>query len=213
MQYLMGNVFTVEWFEDRIQRQRSVVEPFMANPPEPKFRFNERQHHGLQNKFEYHVENLKDFIHLRYAFLGRRLNPVEGIPYQANVTVDGAGKYFLTDAEGWTIAWIEVEGYTGNPTLSIESTSNAEIETGINRKWIVSVDGGTIEGALSLFYRNDIAPDGKENWYHLPKAIGNQWELKIIQDDTTLDTIVNPYSNKVTANVRLEGNTTFVVVE
>ena len=213
MNYLMENVFTKSWFEDRIRRQKSVVEPFMTNPPEPKFRFNERQHHGLISKYEYHVENVMDFINLRYAFLDRRLNPVDGFAYYASANIENTGKIFLTDAEGWTIAWMEVSEFTGNPAISIESTSVDDVKNGISRRWVVHIDGGHVEGSLSLFYRNDIAPDGKENWYHQPEAIGNQWDLKIFKDGTALETTVNPYSNKVTAQVRLDGNAMFMVLE
>lgn len=204
MAYLMDNLFTREWFADRIERQASVVGPFLSNPPQPNFKYNERQHHGLPDKFSYHKENLLDFIELRYAFLDRALNPIEGGPYTTTIEVQSAGKYLLTDPNGWTIAKFEATSTSGNPSVSIETHHFPEIERGIDRKWSVAVSEGSVEGILTLFYRNDIAPDGKENWYHLPEAIGNQWDLTIEKDGTSLDTYVNPYTNKATSAVSFD---------
>lgn len=206
--YLKHHVFTPEWFRERIDAQASVVAPFLEEAPDfdPSFSYNERQHHGLSGRFGYHKENVMDFIKLRYAFLDRRLNPVEGAAYTASKSAETEQMtYQFTDAQGWTLAELYAERISGTPHIAIRSEAHADVENGIQRRWSIQTQGGSVEGRLHVYYRNDIAPDGKENWYYTPEAVGGQWELSIRQDERWLETDVNPFSNKASAGVRLEG--------
>jgi len=211
MLYLMDEVFTPTWFQERISKLHAVTEPFINHRFEPAFRFNERQHHGEQGRLDEHLENLMDFVHLRYAFLRRQIHaPEEMQPYVATQRIESPGKYFFTDGTGWTLAWIESES---DHTLAHIRSEDVEIEQGIQQRWTITIEEGTLEGEISLFYRNDIAPDGKANWYPEAQATGNQRTMVISLNGERLPTRVNPFSNKAVANIHLsEGEYEVVLV-
>ena len=207
---LMTERFTYDYFERRIAQHAEVIRPWIERNSEDDFRLHQRQHHGESGHFDYHLETLLDFVWLRYAYLERQINPVSGEAYQAEITISEPGKYALTDAKGWTIATLEADYVNGaNVTVSIRSEA-ADIENGIRQKWYLNTEGepGSISGKLTLYYRNDIAPDGKANWYPGPEAIGRQWDLMMMRDDETLQSRVNPYSNKVTASMEIHAGQT-----
>ena len=210
MSYLMNEKFTQQYFRERTEIHRIVIEPYITKElAEGRFKYNERQHHGLTGKFDYHVENILDFVELRYAFLDRQINPVEGEAYYASagLSSDGHTPVLLTDATGWTIAKFEPQDVTGNPVLTIQSSeSEVSHENKVNREWSVQIEDGNASGRLTLYYRNDIAPDGKENWYYIDDAIGDQWELRVFIDgEESGNGYVNPYSNKVSGDVSITG--------
>lgn len=209
LEFLMNQQFTLDYFQERTDIHRAKIEHYInIQPSDTSFYYNERQHHGEANRFEYHVETILDFVELRYAYLDRQINPVQGTAYTATKSLpeDGAGStVLLTDSAGWTIAKFETSSVTGTPEITIE-TSKTDEDYSINRAWNITVDGGTAEGSLTLYYRNDIAPDGKENWFYTDEAISSQWKLEMIFDGNTVnDNYVNPYSNKVRGTVRLSG--------
>lgn len=210
MSYLMNEKFTQQYFRDRTEIHGAAIEPYITKEPaEGRFRYHERQHHGLPGTFDYHIETILDFVELRYAFLDRQINPVEGEAYyaSANLSSDDHTPVLLTDAIGWTIAKFEPQDVSGNPVLTIQSSeSEASRDKKVNREWEISIEGGTASGRLTLYYRNDIAPDGKENWYYTDDAIGDQWELRIfIDEEESGNGYVNPYSNKVSGEVSITG--------
>ncbi len=206
---LMSDYFPVRWYQEQIGLHSSVIEEWLLHKPEGAYRLHGRQHHGAPDTFSYHQENLIDFVHLRYAFLDRQINPIDGNPYEAEITVNGPGLYLLTDAAGWTVASFEVTDIEPRNPVGLRIISrNAAVENGISREWELRSEGN-ISGTLSLFYRNDIAPDGKENWYSEDDAVGRQWELAIIKDGQRLESRPNPYSNKVSATVSLSKTHSF----
>ena len=205
MLFLMDEIFTPMWFSERITQLHSVTEPFLNHRFEPAFRFNERQHHGEKNRLDEHLENLMDFIYLRYAFLRKQMEVHEVHEvYSATAEVSPSEKQLFTDSTGWTIAWMYSSN--GQATVRIHSEA-ASLENAIQQEWTIEVTGTEIEGELSLFYRNDIAPDGKANWYLAPEAIGNQRNLKMLINGNAQPTRVNPYSNKATAQITLPAGT------
>lgn len=200
---LMNEVFTPAWFVERTERLSGVIYPYMNWSDRPAFRLQERQHHGEQGRFAEHRENLLDFVKLRYAFIHNRLHEVSPSAYSASRQIKGEGWISFTDGSGWTIAWLDVSAYDEGVMVRITS-SDASVENGIQQLWTIHVEGGSVEGELSLFYRNDIAPDGKANWYTAPVAVGRQRELKVVQQDVPLPTRVNPYSNKAVTRISLQ---------
>ncbi len=217
IEHLITDVFTYDYFREKIDAHKSVISPLMElQPGDDRFILNERQHHGEQGLLHLHAENLLDYIELRYAYLDRLLNPVEGDLYRAEATIhsgSGGERILLTDSAGWTIAAFEPTDSDHRTTISVtvdELPENVSVD-GIQREWTFTSSNGPVEGNLTLFYRNDIAPDGKENWYTGPVAIGNQWELAICDSDgkCRADSEVNPYSNKVVARVTLDSESRF----
>ena len=218
LEELMHEVFPEAYFNERISQIRPTIEPYMTKGPgEGRFQRHPQQHHGELGRFSYHVENLMDFIALRYAYLDRAINPVEGQAYEASVTLGAAGeRVTLTDAAGWTIAWFKPDDASdARVSITSEATENGDVR----RAWTIDTGGADVSGTLTLFYRNDVAPDGKENWYRTDEAVGEQWRLHVAQADTEgthqviAESRANPYSNKVGAPVRLTDGASFVLVE
>ena len=214
----MADVFTETYFEDRISQIRPTIEPFMnRSPSDGGFERHLQQHHGEFGRFSYHVENLQDFVALRYAYLDRAINPIEGTAYEAEASLQGAGeRVALTDAEGWTLAWF-TPSEPSNATIRISSAPAEDHD--VQQVWTIDTGGEEIEGHLTLFYRNDVAPDGKDNWYRTDDAVGDQWNLHLARldengaGDLAAEGQVNPYTNKVEGRVQLTDGSRWVVVE
>lgn len=217
MDELIHDVFTKEYFRSEIDAHLGAISKWMElQPGEERFVLHERQHHGEAGHLSLHAENLLDYIELRYAYLDRVLNPVDGEPYSATVTIGQDGnqaRYLLTDAAGWTIAAFEPDNANREISVSVQSTepSDSNELDGIQREWIFMSDDEPLEGTLTLYYRNDVAPDGKENWYTDDVAIGRQWDLQICEEEIGCigESTVNAYSNKVEARVKLQGENRF----
>ena len=217
LEVLMQEIFPPSYFECRISEISSEISEYMTREPSAdEFKIHNQQHHGALGFWEYHKENIQDFIWLRYAFLDRALNPIEGELYTASVQLSLSGeRHMLTDASGWTIAWFTPDNDISEEiTLSI--SSEAHEADGINQRWRVNTSA-PVSGTLSLFYRNDIAPDGKENWFVTEDAVGRQWDLNIHQPNRENSTQIteihrNPFSNKIEGRVSLNGEQEFFVV-
>ncbi len=209
---LIDTTFSEAWFRDQTDTIYAVIESYM-NPDqgEKAFRRHLQQHHGELGRLNEHRENLLDFIELRYAFIRKALKQPAGNPYHATRTVSESGERILfTDAKGWTLGVLDVESAGNGSEISVHVSDS---EGPIRKKWNFETSGDTVTGVLTIYYRNDISPDGKENWYHLPEAIGNQRGLIISGEgaDGQLRRN-NPYSNKVSVRVQLEGNQVFELI-
>ncbi|MFU8804256.1 MAG: hypothetical protein ACNA8W_10635, partial [Bradymonadaceae bacterium] len=158
---------------------------------------------------------LVDFVELRYRYVDRQINPVDGPPYAIEKTlveVKSGDVVFFTDPRGWTIARLELTTDVADTTLTVRVVEEEGLD-GINRRWTFDVDGDAVTGELSLYYRNTPS----ENWYPELEAIGRQWRLAITQvrdggAQESLDSTVNPYSNRVRAEVSLDGEHQFLLL-
>lgn len=208
--FLMDEVFTEAWFDAQIETLEQVIAPYMTRTRDGSgaFTLHERQHHGEPGRWAYHKENLRDFVALRYAFIRSMLLFDEPTAFHNHArlqfTEGQTGRVLITDDAGWTFGALDLEtgSITGHPELLIYLRTAPEND-GILKDYHVEVTGGSIHGRLTLYYRNDIAPDGRDNWYPYPEAIGRQWELLIVQDEAWLNSRPNPFSNKITAETKL----------
>lgn len=210
---LMDEVFTEEWFDAQFETLEKVTAPYMSRTRDGSGAFNlhERQHHGELGRWAYHKENLRDFVELRYAFIRSMLLFDEPVAYhnyfRADFTEGQSGRVLITDDAGWTFGALDLHetSVTGNPSLLIYLRSAPEND-GILKDYFVEVEGGSIQAPITLLYRNDIAPDGRDNWYKYTDAVGRQWELQILQDGRAHESRPNPFSNKISTELLLEGS-------
>lgn len=110
---------------------------------------------------------------------------------------------FLTDSKGWTLARIELSADIDSAEISVKLEEKKGLD-GIDRVWTFDVDGDPVEGRLSLYYRNT----PRANWYPELEAVGRQWELAIAEEKGSgkyefFDSTINPYSNRVEAEIKL----------
>ena len=210
---LMTEYFPESWFNDRIDElAERIVDSVNIHPSPTAFRLHDQNHHGKLGRFADHVENLKDFIELRYRFIEHALAGQPGEPNraQASVPAGHSGRIHLVDSDGFTLAWIDpVDVPDSEISLVLEVEESADIN-GIDRKWTLEADGPLGEAEVTLFYRNDLAYLGRENWWSGgDEPVGEQDALRmriVLGDDThdSLETRVNPYSNKATATLEVD---------
>jgi len=216
LQELMHETFDRDYFAGMVDSTYELIAPSVNRLPCPDFVLHLKNHHSAQGVAEDHTEVLLDFIELRYAFLDRQLNAADGQPYQAQVDLGGAQQgdvLMLTDADGWTIARLELLTAPTLPgLLSIEVTENQTV-AGISRSWTLDSGASEFSAQLSLYYRNDTHrddPPDTVNWYTGGEtATGEQWRLQMAEVDEVVTVPVegsraNPFSNKVSAPVVIE---------
>lgn len=211
MEVLMEGVFTPQYFENRIKLLREATEKSTTTPPaEGAFLLHGQNHHGALDKYEYHLETLLDFIELRYGFLKQQIHGVEDQFYSAKVDLssykEGDTVTFI-DARGWTIGKLHLQEIINPGTISLRVDQKGKIK-GIDRIWTVDARNAEVIGDLTLYYRNDVAGFGRGNWFEEATALGKQWRLSIAQYNggmiQSMPSRINPYSNKVTAEVTLK---------
>jgi spore coat protein H len=206
---LMDEVFTLDYFEQRTATIADAIEEQVdVDPATPgAFERHPANHHGELGRFDDHVESLLDFVQLRYAFLDRVLDPVDGERDSATVgvaDVPSGERITFTDAHGFTIGTLDLATRTPATrqlSLTVDRTHGGDVD----RRYTLSTDRGRVTGDLTLFYRNEVesflgAPE--ENWYREDVATGGQWDLAIAEERgrTTrpLASRANALSNKVT---------------
>jgi len=120
------------------------------------------------------------------------------------------------------IATINVSEVRESGTITAAVNGTPE-NPGIDRRWTFDAGDADVSGELTLYYRNDVESCcfPVENWFVSEAAVRDdrysQWDLEIVQEDesgsrTALETYVNPYSNKASADVSLQGTTWFELV-
>lgn len=214
---LMAETFSLDYFREKIAGYRPVIEPSLERlPSKYAYVLHPGQHHGEAGFLGEHLDSLLDFVELRYQYIGRQIDSISGAAYETDYVIEDGKKgdvVFLTDAKGWTIARLELSTDVERAEISARVEEKSGLD-GVDRIWTIEVAGGkSVEGDLSLYYRNTPV----ENWYAKLEAIGRQRELVIARVDgegalETLDSRVNPYSNRVEATVELSGRRQFVVV-
>jgi spore coat protein H len=207
---LMEEHFPPEWYFRRIDEMAERLEGSNGILPGPSaFVAHPRNYHGLTGRFHDQVESLRDFVELRRAFIQSQLAAGEGLIDQAEgqVAAGGAGKLFLTDDGGSTLATLEAgRGFTDGNRFLIRVELLMGVE-GIASEWTLELDQPVEDLTLTLYYRNEVVSfiGRGENWYTGgDEAIGNQDRLFMEIDypngrAEALPTRVNPYSNKATA--------------
>ncbi|WP_031514033.1 CotH kinase family protein [Desulfofalx alkaliphila] len=213
--YLMEQKFTPDYFKEKTKLiQRAIENSVNVLPGEDSFILHPQNHHGELGRHAYHVESIVDFVELRYQFLDRQINSHDGLPYTATAPLSGLEEVFLTDLNGWVIAKLKLDQPVETGEVTIRADEAVGID-GVERIWTIDTKGANIKGELSLYYRNDY-PDWYGNWYTDLAAVGNQWNLNIAEringEEVIYPSMVNPYSNKVTAEVELDGLHEFVVI-
>ena len=209
---LMGEYFPKTWFNERIDElAERIADSVNIQPSAMAFRLHDQNHHGALGRFHDHVENLKDFIELRYRFIEHALAGTSGEVDQAETTVAAghAGRIHLVDGSGFTLAWIDpvnVPDTEVNLSLSVEESPDT---IGIDRTWTLEADAPLGEAVITLFYRNDLPYLERENWWTGgDEAIGEQdaLQMRLVQGEGPHDhpeTRVNPYSNKASASLQI----------
>ncbi len=214
---LMGETFTKDYFSEKIAGLQPIVQPSLERRPgKQAYVVHPGQHQGPPGFLGEHLDSLIDFIELRYQYIGRQIDNISGAAYEADYVIEDGKKgdiVFLTDAKGWTIARLELSTAVEHAEISARVEEKSGLD-GVDRIWTIEVVGGeSVEGDLSLYYRNTPI----ENWYAKLDAIGRQRELVVAGVNgegalEALDSRVNPYSNRIEANVKLSGRRQFVVV-
>ncbi len=210
---LTSDHFPETWFEERIDElSERIVDSVNIEPGPTAFRLHDQNHHGELGRFSDHVENLKDFVELRYRYIEHALAGTPGAVDQAEATVAAGheGRIHLVDGSGFTLAWIDpvdVPDTEVNLVLSVEESPDT---IGIDRIWTLEADAPLGEAAVTLFYRNDLPYLERENWWTGgDEAIGEQdaLQMRIVQGEGPHDhpdTRVNPYSNKASASLEVD---------
>lgn len=210
VELLMG-AFSLPWMCSELSRVAPAIEgSAMRAPSDDAFDRHPANHHSAIEDHHLHVAALLDFVQLRWAFLDRQMSP-EGEPDTAAVSVDenDVGQSVLfTDADGWTIGRLDVEQvhHPGEIRLSVEASSRSG---DVDRLWTIESDDADVDGKLSLYYRNT---DRFGNWYTASEdlePIEGQSDLGITEvtgegASDRLASTVNPYSNRVMAEIRLQ---------
>ncbi|KDE55960.1 CotH kinase family protein [Methanoculleus sp. MH98A] len=226
MAFLMDGVFTEDYYAGQLALHTEAIgERLNITPGEDAFELHPQNHHGDLGYLAYHTETVLDFVRLRYRFIERAITPGSGEPYTASVEIpaepEGSTVSF-TDPGGWVIATFEVSEVTEPGTITATVNGTPE-NPGIDRRWEFDAGDADVSGELTLYYRNDVESCcfPIENWFVSDAAVRDdrysQWDLRIVWESesgnrTALDTYVNPYSNKASADVSLQGTTRFEVV-
>lgn len=202
--------FSPEYFADRTAEIGQAIEgPMERQPGEGRFVRNPRQHFGEYGHFDEHVDALVEFVHLRYAWVERWIDPVGDVG-SATVTLSGVGageRVDFVDSTGWVLATIRPVSTVPDATVTIAIAPNGGL-SGINREWTVETSV-PFEADLTLYYRNDPV----EDWTGTLDPVGSQRSLQVTRLDgngtQAFETAVNPFANKATARVQLEGSSRF----
>ncbi|AKL93618.1 spore coat protein CotH [Clostridium aceticum] len=216
MEYLMEEIFTLEYFVSKTIDLRGYIEDSLnVVPSKHAFVLHTQNHHGRLGKVEEHVETILEFVALRYQFIKRQIDPIEKSPVIVDLAnyKEGDTIYF-TDYKGWTIGKLLLKEIkeVGNVTLTVE---HKEEMKGIDRLWSILPENADFIGELTLYYRNEIFAFGKQNWYEEEVATGRQWDLIMgYYRDGRVESIsskVNPYCNKITATLHIRDREEIVI--
>ncbi len=230
LQFLMNEVFTPDYFMHRIAAVWNVIRDSAPLQPNEcghlglkRFALHPGNHFSYKDVTELHMEALLDFIELRYAYLDRVINPVEGESYFATKELkdlEPGQVIMFTDPQGWTIARLVVvdsPGGQGRISLGVVHDAN---QSGLDRVWMLESTAPAMEALITVYFRNE-HPDylNRKNWYtEGPYPVDRQWELVMGRKGEKgivpfADSRVNPFSNKIEALVSIEPDYTheFVV--
>lgn len=225
MEHLMAEVFTPEYFTSKVGELEPLLwDSLNIRPGEKAFVLHPQNHHGEIGFLPFHSEAILDFVELRYQFLNRTMTPAYGEAYTAVAEIrqgDEGRKVFFTDPNGWVMASIAVHQVVVPGNISVE-VMELEGNPGIEREWRFGTAGAEIIGNLTLYYRNDVvswAGEEDVNWFvseaPVKDDLYSQWDLRIVEWNGSapivLPTYVNPFSDKVSADIALRGDVRLTV--
>jgi spore coat protein H len=218
---LMAEPFSAPWFCHELAGVvPTIEETARRTAAQDAFHLHPANHHSASEHHELHVAALLDFVHLRWAFLERLLSSTTAESGTATVAVtaeDVGRSVHFTDGEGWTLARLDVLDVETEGQISV-SLAEEPASADVARSWTIDAGDAEVHGHLSLYYRNTVAFD---DWYRSSdgevEPVGGQLDLAVVDiaDDgrMVLDSVANPYSNRVTAEVRLAGTTALILEE
>ncbi len=193
---LVTEVFTDQWFADKMAQIADEIAPAMARiPDEGSYEIHPGQHHGELGWWESHQRALKDFVRLRRAYVLHYLGEEE------ESVASGAQ---IIDEDGWTVAeFVADDG--SSVEWSVDLVELDEEDRRIDREWIVDVSQPT-SGEMTLYWRHT----PWESWYGELVMPGQLWYLDAFYegDDGEWQRVegeVLPFANKITFPVELEG--------
>lgn len=205
--------FSRERFEEEIERLRPEIEPRLERVPGPDaFVLTPKQHVGEDEFAAERFDALLDFVELRSENLLRRIDDIPSGVGDLTVerrleSVDAGTRVHFTDAFGWVIATFVPDTTIQDATVTVSAAPVSGVD-GVNRSWTVDTGGATLNGKLTLYYRN--TPD--ESWTGSTEAVGRERDLVLVDVTDTAESFestVNPFINRVSADVGLEGTHTF----
>ena len=212
LEELITETFPTDWFSERLDSLAEKLEDSVAITRGPlAFGQHPQNHFGVLGRFHDQVESILDFIELRYRFISRQLEDRGDLIDEASeiLSAGSVGKIFLTDDSGFSLAGLEpLSAATEDNLVTIRVEAAVEAIQGIDRTWVLDIERPIPDLRLSLFYRNDVANFGRPgNWYtggDVPIGRQDELMLHIRSADgsaTTVNTRVNPYSNKAVADL------------
>jgi len=218
IEYLMNNVFTLEYFKERIDFINKTIGPYASMPvSESKFHRSGSNSYGLAENNGLYTETLLDFVELRYEFLNKQLNPVDGESYSSEFIGEGelVSKVVLSDKWGLALAKVEFEKPTSVDYIGLKLEGyNSKGKDRVNRIWDLEYRGEEVEVEITLYYSH--GSDQFGHWWNeegIP--LDNMKSLKIVdvsgEKEEELSSTSNPFSNKVSATTLLEGNHRFTL--
>jgi spore coat protein H len=210
---LIEGEFSEDWFKHQIEALSERLSDSASITPGPQaFVRHPRNHHSAIDRYQDHVETVAEFVQLRQNFLRTRVLGGSG-------DIDSASSFIptgtiepinLVDSSGATLMRLDLTSPSGTDVhLQVEVVEDSSLR-GINRQWLLTVDGELPVTELTLFYRNDISNAwGRGNWWtEGEEPIGQQAQLVMEVSGPngwteTLPTRINPIANKAVAELEL----------
>ena len=167
-----------------------------------------------------HAAALLEYVQLRWEHLEQRLfadlDDSGDSRQRLEITAEDAGStVFFTAANAWVVARLDIFEVDEPGTIEI-SVESDDTEQDVNARWIVDADDVRVHGQLSLYYRNGTS---RGDWVQAEATdadpVAGQHDFVMV--DTTADadqplaSAVNPYANRVVAEVELDDAHTFAI--
>lgn len=210
---LIENEFSLPAMNDRIADYQSIVDGEMATElSEDAFTLHGQNFFGNVEEYENRKQTVPEFFRLRYQFLPRHMeNSSADQTYAAETKAVTEGQdFYMTNADGYVMAHIQPEEVTGSPTVRLTIDQNSEVD-GINRTYELEVEGGTIKGEITLYYRNNTGWLSRGNWIMNGSDFEALYNLSANRGETVLETSINPYINAAVFNDTLEGSSSYTL--
>jgi len=214
---LMDEVISSEFVHEKVDQYHSQIrESVDVRPSSEAFQIHPQNHFGELEDYDQRLEVIETFIDLRYEYIRAQIGlNNQAATYEATKDLTETDQtIFFTGSNGFVMG-----SFTSNHieepasiTLSVEEN---EAVDGVMRTYHVDVPEGSVDGTLTLFYRNDLGWPAGGNWYKNDLAVGDQGNLTLtlVENDSysPLDSEVNPYTNRVSAEVTLQGSQSFIL--
>ncbi len=194
---LATEVFTDQWFEERVAELADQVGPSMARvPDDSSFVVHPQQTHSQSGWLQAHQDALLSFVSLRRSYV------LDHLDAAAPLVEDG----LRLVVDGLVIAEINPHGQaSGQWSVRLVEEEDPDW-VGVNRVWEIEVTE-PLSADLTLYWRHS----PQESWYRQLSMPGRQWYLDAhLEDDegwTRVSSRTLPFANQTTVPVELEGTT------